>query len=483
MSPRHHHHFLAVAAISLSGLLPYAHSQTQAEIAAQAKLAEAAAELDVIRSEISAVKVPLASRLRTLENEVLELRRERDRMQRLVDNSSVDMSSLEAQAKAFEEEAVFAVNTLNDILNRTTASINVSEAPLIMEQVNDLTRLAGNAEVSTLEKLEKIVPGLDLVLSRLERVAGGHRFPGNAISPNGEVISGNFAMFGPIVYFYGSGGQAGLVTRSESFQPALVVIDEKAGPAIQSFVTTGTATLPIDPSQGRALAIRSIQVTPLEQFEQGGIWMWPIGAFGLAALLIAAYKLQQLTTFKTVSPAKVDEVLQLCREGKDIEARRLANKMPLPGGLIVEKGVANRRLPKELLEEFLLEILLNIKPKLESFTFIIALTAAVSPLLGLLGTVTGMIRTFSLLTLYGTGDAKSLSSGISEALLTTAFGLIAAIPALILAAIIGRMASAKLASLEGLLSQVTNGMAAIEMEEAGVIQPPSAITEPQLTEA
>ena len=108
-----------------------------------------------------------------------------------------------------------------------------------------------------------------------------------------------------------------------------------------------------------------------------------------------------------------------------------------------------------------MEIVLATKPRLERGIAFIALSAAVAPLLGLLGTVTGMIETFKLLTLFGTGDAKSLSSGISQALVTTEFGLVAAIPALILAALTGRLVAAKLSTLERDLVTFSNGLAGI----------------------
>ncbi|MGK0345867.1 MAG: biopolymer transport protein ExbB, partial [Myxococcota bacterium] len=75
------------------------------------------------------------------------------------------------------------------------------------------------------------------------------------------------------------------------------------------------------------------------------------------------------------------------------------------------------------------EAMLTVLPRLERYSTAILVVAAVAPLLGLLGTVTGMITTFDVLTQFGTGDPKMLSGGISEALITTQLGLIVAIPA------------------------------------------------------
>ena len=95
-----------------------------------------------------------------------------------------------------------------------------------------------------------------------------------------------------------------------------------------------------------------------------------------------------------------------------------------------------------------------------------ALTAAAAPLLGLLGTVTGMIKTFTLITIFGTGDAKSLSSGISEALVTTELGLIVAIPSLILHGLLSRMAKQKIGDLEQISVSFINGITGIKNSDS-----------------
>jgi len=95
------------------------------------------------------------------------------------------------------------------------------------------------------------------------------------------------------------------------------------------------------------------------------------------------------------------------------------------------------------------------KFKMNRWLPVIALTAGVSPLLGLLGTVTGMIKTFQLISLFGAGDAKLLSSGISEALITTEFGLVVAIPALVFHTYLQRRAKKILVSSANLMEQAS----------------------------
>ena len=104
------------------------------------------------------------------------------------------------------------------------------------------------------------------------------------------------------------------------------------------------------------------------------------------------------------------------------------------------------------------EVLMKLKPKLERFISIVWITAATAPLLGLLGTVTGIITTFKLLTIVGSGDPKALGGGISEALITTEFGLIVAIPSLILHAFLQRKAKAIENEFEGDAMTVLNAI-------------------------
>jgi biopolymer transport protein ExbB len=109
---------------------------------------------------------------------------------------------------------------------------------------------------------------------------------------------------------------------------------------------------------------------------------------------------------------------------------------------MLSAGVAQFDAPKDLIEEVMFEKLLHARTRLQRALPFIAVSAASAPLLGLLGTVTGIINTFKLLTVFGSGDVKMLSGGISEALITTEFGLIVAIPTLLSHAFLSRRARA-----------------------------------------
>jgi len=118
--------------------------------------------------------------------------------------------------------------------------------------------------------------------------------------------------------------------------------------------------------------------------------------------------------------------------------RRIFSSSPV--GKMLKAGVEHIKEPRELIEEVMYEKVLSTRLKLQRFLPFIAISAASAPLLGLLGTVTGIINTFKLITVFGSGDVKTLSGGISEALITTEFGLIVAIPSLLLHAFLSRRA-------------------------------------------
>lgn len=126
--------------------------------------------------------------------------------------------------------------------------------------------------------------------------------------------------------------------------------------------------------------------------------------------------------------------------------RRLFGYTPV--GRMLAVGVEHLNEPRELIEEVMYERVLETRLQLQRLLPFIAISAASAPLLGLLGTVTGIINTFKLITVFGSGDVKTLSGGISEALITTEFGLIVAIPSLLIHAFLSRRARSVVDQME-----------------------------------
>ena len=158
-------------------------------------------------------------------------------------------------------------------------------------------------------------------------------------------------------------------------------------------------------------------------------------------------------------PGSLHDILKAINDGDSAKALELAKAVEGPAREMLVDAVEHSDESKELVEEVMYERMLEVQPKLERLLPFIAVTAATAPLMGLLGTVTGMINTFKLITIFGTGDAKQLSSGISEALVTTEFGLIVAIPSLIMHALLNRRAQGVMANMERMAVAFVNGLA------------------------
>ncbi|RUO78774.1 flagellar motor protein MotA [Idiomarina tyrosinivorans] len=178
--------------------------------------------------------------------------------------------------------------------------------------------------------------------------------------------------------------------------------------------TSGYAGVYLDPSKGQILSLLTQKATLEERYHQGGTVGYVITAVLILGLLISIYKLVTLASVN----AKIRSQL------KNIS--NPSEKNPL--GRILKVYHENKSADAENLELKLDEAIMRETPSIDAGVNVIKIFAAIAPLLGLLGTVVGMIGTFQSITLFGTGDPKIMAGDISMALVTTAEGLIAAIP-------------------------------------------------------
>lgn len=431
--------------------------------AASTELDKAQEKLSQIRAQVTAEKIPLASALREEETAVLTLRREVERLQRMKDTRDLDLRNLETQLAARENELEYLSTLLTDYVNRLNSELKPSEFGLIGDQILTILNKPDDPDASKKEVFEVQLEGLALGIDRMKNLIGGHRFDGQAVMPDGKLEIGSFAIIGPMVYFASQDKKhAGLSEKGPSLDPRLVEFDSSAISAINQVIETGKGEIPMDLTLGKAAAIATTKDTVVGHIAKGGIWMGPILLFAFLSLVLGIFKAFEMKSVNRLKPGVLTSVLTLLQEGKNSEAKEILAQHSGPGASMLQSAIKNMHLPKELLEELMFENILAIQPKLERGLAIISTTAAVAPLLGLLGTVTGMINTFKLITLFGTGDARSLSSGISEALITTEFGLIVAIPALLMSAYLSRKSSGILADMERISISFVNGVVAIK---------------------
>ncbi|GAA0784895.1 MotA/TolQ/ExbB proton channel family protein [Marinobacterium sediminicola] len=164
----------------------------------------------------------------------------------------------------------------------------------------------------------------------------------------------------------------------------------------------------------------------------GGWLMLPIVACSIVALAICANRLLVLRPQLITPSGLLAEVWELTRSGHMTAERMGAIRAGSPLGRIIVSGLNNSRHGREIMKESIQEEASHVVHDLERFLNPLGTIAAITPLLGLLGTVIGMIKVFMEIMIQGTGNASILAGGISEALITTAAGLSVAIPALVM---------------------------------------------------
>lgn len=209
---------------------------------------------------------------------------------------------------------------------------------------------------------------------------------------------------------------------------------------------SGNATMAIDPSRGALLKLVIRTPSFAEQVNQGGYVGYVIIALGLFGVAIAIYRLLSLQ----VTGKKIAQQLKSGQPSADN-----------PLGRILTVYEENKSAEIDTLDLKLDEAIMREAPKLEAFQGMIKVFAGIAPLMGLLGTVVGMIRTFQSITLFGTGDPKLMADGISQALVTTVEGLVVAIPLVFMHAIV----SGKSRTLIEILEEQSAGLIARRSEQ------------------
>lgn len=169
-----------------------------------------------------------------------------------------------------------------------------------------------------------------------------------------------------------------------------------------------------------------------EIIKSGGIVMVPIILCSIVALAITLERTWTLRGQRVVPGELTDKVWQWVENRTLSDKQIMALQSHSPLGCVLAAGLANRHRDRIVMMEAIEDAGRHVMHDLERYLNTLGTIATISPLLGLLGTVTGMIRTFKAITIAGVGNPTAMASGIAEALITTAAGLIVAIPAFVI---------------------------------------------------
>jgi biopolymer transport protein ExbB len=426
------------------------------------QLEEALSELAKLREGMAAEKIPLDARLRELEAELTRVRLEYQQTVRQLDSRTLDLGNLNNEIKGRKEEISYLTNLFNEYIRNFESRLHIAELQLFRKPL-EVARLA--VDKRDLPGQEDFAKQIDVLLASVERLhnlAGGILFEGSAVDTGGIVKQGKFVVVGPAAIFVdneaktvGTADQR-LGSLEASITPFTTPEDIKAA---VDLTASGTGVVPFDPTLGNAHKVEAIEETFVEHLQKGGPVVWPIGAVALVSVLVTLFKWLGLSSTPKPGLPRLRPLLEAIKSKDKGLALQRAKALKGPTGKMLVAGVEHMDEPRELMEEVMYETVLAARLKLQRLLPLLAVCASAAPLLGLLGTVTGIMNTFSLITIFGSGDIKTLSSGISEALITTELGLYVAIPSLLAHALLSRKARAITDSMDqaavAFINQVT----------------------------
>jgi len=302
-----------------------------------------------------------------------------------------------------------------------------------------LDKLADSKALPSINELENLWYELQLQMTKQGEVK---RFEGNYIDTNGQKVTSSIAHVGPFMAI----NQNGYLNYDTETRMLLELTKQPSEAALVADYFDSEESfseLALDPTRGVLLGLSSQNPSVVDRIHQGGLIGYIIISLALAGLIYALFLL--LNMLKT--NVKVKSQLK--------DADNVQTDNPL-GRILSVYHHQYQEADLETLEMKLDEAVLKELPALEKGLSLLKLLAAVAPLLGLLGTVTGMIATFQSITLFGTGDPKLMAGGISQALITTVLGLVAAIPLLFMHNIV----SSRSRELVQILDQQSAGLIA-----------------------
>jgi len=402
----------------------------QLSFSAGQELAKSIQELNKLREQIATEKLPLAQELTTLEEKLAQLRRDHERVTRLVDAGNLEIITIKAEMKARQDELTYTGNLLDEYARTFESKINVSELQYCGEAILTAKQATENTTLSLPEKFARQTAFVNVSLKRLFDAIGGMRFPGVGVDFQGAVADGQFAIIGPVALFCAKiGGAAGLaIPQSGSTKPLIRPLEGKLQSGIADLVETGEGLVPLDPSRGGALKALVQKTSLIHIFKKGGPIMWPLL---LAAILALGTVLERvfflINEQRKRNPQEMETFFAAVGQGDTELAIRISNVSKYH--VVRTLGYALTHKEKSI-ESALLYAQEQELKRFRRGIPILDTVITLAPLLGLLGTVTGMMGSFSLIG----GELNSpgaITGGIAEALIATAFGLGIAITSLI----------------------------------------------------
>ncbi|APR67209.1 hypothetical protein CN03_09865 [Thalassolituus oleivorans] len=382
------------------------------------------AEAEINRAREAAFKADLAQQTELLAAAKQALATEKARAQALKEQFDSNDKALQEAAEALRLRTgnlgeMFGV--VRQVAGDLHSVLDTSLTRIDGDYPADLNALAAAKRLPAIPELEELWHTFQLEVTRASEI--------RQLTAPVTLLDGTTAQQAVVRF-----GTFNVVTDPQAKKPGYLLWDDElkqlSQPAQQPdeanllsdyplSASNGFAAVALDPSRGALLGLSMDAPTWKQRIQQGGEVGYLILVIGAAGVLLALWRIAMLGLI-----------------GRGVSKQRANMLTPTADNALGRVLLVAKDIPlnhdAELIEARLNEAVLRELPALERGQSIIKLLAGIAPLLGLLGTVTGMIATFQAITTYGTGDAKLMAAGISQALITTVLGLVVAIPLLLM---------------------------------------------------
>jgi biopolymer transport protein ExbB len=381
----------------------------------EAQRRELQARIEQIRSEFEADRVRLDGEVASLEAAVLAAQSRAEQAQ-------------DELARAEQQGQVSLDN--QDLITATLEQAKSTLGGLGVEGLN----ADAFAQQPDTDKLQAVFAQADRQLAALQSV---RREAGSFYLGDGSEVQGTLIRFGNVATFGISDAASGALApagggrfrlwTAPTADSAQALANNQLPAALTAFVYDNASVAVAEPEAK----------TIWGEVKKGGIIGYVILTLGAVAMLLVVLRALFLQNAGASIGNILDAVTPAVKARKPDEAINAAKRFKGSAARVVTAALRNVDREREHLEDIVSESILHESTRLNRFGSVITMIAAVAPLLGLLGTVTGMIQTFDVITEFGTSDPKLLSGGIATALVTTELGLIVAIPCLLLGNLLG----------------------------------------------
>ncbi len=453
---------LVLAAIALVCLTGPATAQDIREAARKAEADRAAASEEAARAEerilndrekLLAEVLRLEQQQATLAKEIGDLQQRQVTGNRTREHLAEQWSRRELGFREISGNVRVAARDLESLLKAS---------PLDAGQDWRLERISPLLDTGYFPDIDDISGMVAVFMDEIRRGGQVTVRDGVFVGRDGRENTGRIFQVGKFTTVYQTADESGYLTWSPEGRRlfALAALPPRnVARSLNKYLAGESARMPLDLSGGAALRQLTHRAGLAEQIRQGGPIVWPILLIGVAALLLVIYKIVFMNRMHGNTDRIMGEVNTLAAKGDWDACDQVVDQDKGRSGVVarvISAGLAARDEERETLESVLQEAILHELPNVQQGLAMLAVLGAVAPLLGLLGTVTGMIDTFRVITLFGTSDPKLMSGGISEALITTEIGLAVAIPIMLCHTYLSRRSDHLIGDMEEKAVQLTN---------------------------